>query len=53
MDDGVQDSPLFPGLEDYVPLVAGATLTAIETLKSGFAEIAICWDGGRCAFPVI
>ena len=30
-----------------MPLVAGAVLTAVETVKTGFAEVAICWDGGR------
>lgn len=41
------DCPIFPGLSDYVQLVGGATLTAAETLKTGFAEVAIAWDGGR------
>ncbi|KAF6757783.1 hypothetical protein DFP72DRAFT_845707 [Ephemerocybe angulata] len=47
------DCPIFPGLSDYVQLVGGATLTAAETLKTGFAEVAIAWDGGRCAWILI
>lgn len=36
----------------YVPLVAGASLTAAEALTSGNADVAICWDGGRYAHGV-
>ena len=42
-----QDCPPFLGLDKYVQLVAGGTLTAAELLKSGDADIAIFWDGGR------
>lgn len=41
------DCPPFPGLPDYVQLVAGASLTAANALK--LVDVAICWDGGRCA----
>ncbi|EAU81472.2 histone deacetylase 8 [Coprinopsis cinerea okayama7 len=45
---GLQDDAAsFIGLSDYVPLVAGATLTACETLKQNYSDVAICWDGGR------
>lgn len=39
------DCPMFEGISDYVELVGGATLTAAKSLQ--FANIAICWDGGR------
>lgn len=39
------DCPRFPGLADYVQLVAGASLAAANALK--LASISICWDGGR------
>jgi histone deacetylase 8 len=42
-----QDCPLFPGLHNYVSLVAGATLTAASSLIRHISDIAICWDGGR------
>ncbi|KAF9445601.1 histone deacetylase complex protein [Macrolepiota fuliginosa MF-IS2] len=41
------DCPTFPGLPDYVHLVAGATLTAVDALRYGISDIAINWDGGR------
>ncbi|KAF8056680.1 histone deacetylase 8 [Lyophyllum atratum] len=41
------DCPPFPALSAYVPLVAGATLTAAQALINRIARIAICWDGGR------
>ncbi|KDQ60311.1 hypothetical protein JAAARDRAFT_67871 [Jaapia argillacea MUCL 33604] len=41
------DCPPFPGLPEYVRLVAGATLTATEALRRTPARVAICWDGGR------
>ncbi|KAL1742194.1 hypothetical protein HDZ31DRAFT_43766 [Schizophyllum fasciatum] len=41
------DCPSFPGLDRYVTLVAGASLTAVQALKKGFADVAIAWDGGR------
>ncbi|CAO1623990.1 unnamed protein product [Jaminaea pallidilutea] len=43
----LDDCPRFQGLEDYVKLVAGASITAAELLASDEADIAICWDGGR------
>jgi len=46
----MQDCPPFPGLHDYVPLVAGASLTAANVLVKQLADIAICWDGGRSVF---
>lgn len=39
------DCPVFDGLHEYVPIVAGASLTAAATLKN--TDISICWDGGR------
>ncbi|KAH7911174.1 hypothetical protein BJ138DRAFT_1126255 [Hygrophoropsis aurantiaca] len=41
------DCPPFHGLHEYIRLVAGATLTAVDALKDDTADIAICWDGGR------
>ncbi|EJD08441.1 histone deacetylase 8 [Fomitiporia mediterranea MF3/22] len=41
------DCPPFPGLGRYVQMVAGATLSAAEALKSGNVDVAIAWDGGR------
>ncbi|GLB39330.1 putative deacetylase [Lyophyllum shimeji] len=41
------DCPPFPALPAYVPLVAGASLTAAQALINGVAPVAICWDGGR------
>ncbi|KXN80812.1 Histone deacetylase 8 [Leucoagaricus sp. SymC.cos] len=41
------DCPLFVGLPDYVQLVAGATLTAVDALRHNISDIAINWDGGR------
>ncbi|KAG8744939.1 hypothetical protein FRC10_009174 [Ceratobasidium sp. 414] len=41
------DCPVFPRLNDYIELVAGATLTAAQAVKSGRFDVAICWDGGR------
>ncbi|EKM75681.1 hypothetical protein AGABI1DRAFT_102828 [Agaricus bisporus var. burnettii JB137-S8] len=41
------DCPLFTGLSDYVTLVAGATLTAVDALRYDISDIAINWDGGR------
>lgn len=32
---------------EYVQMVAGATLTASELLKSGDTDVSIAWDGGR------
>ncbi|PVG00820.1 Arginase/deacetylase [Serendipita vermifera] len=45
---GIEDDcPWFKGLHIYVPLVAGATLTAVRLLVEHKANVAICWDGGR------
>ncbi|TKY89451.1 hypothetical protein EX895_001982 [Sporisorium graminicola] len=45
---GLQDDcPAFDGLQQYVPLVAGAAVTAANLLATGCADIAIAWDGGR------
>ncbi|KAH6909584.1 histone deacetylase complex protein [Coprinopsis sp. MPI-PUGE-AT-0042] len=33
--------------DDYIQLVAGATLTACDALKQNVSDISICWDGGR------
>ncbi|KAG8694802.1 hypothetical protein FRC08_008249 [Ceratobasidium sp. 394] len=41
------DCPVFPRLDDYIALVAGATLTAAQAVQSGRFDVAICWDGGR------
>ncbi|KAH7878388.1 histone deacetylase complex protein [Lentinula edodes] len=41
------DCPRFPGLSEYICLVAGATITAANALRFGYADIAINWDGGR------
>ncbi|KAH8115473.1 histone deacetylase 8 [Phellopilus nigrolimitatus] len=47
-DFGIEDDcPPFRGMDKYVQLVAGATLTAAELLRTGSADIAIFWDGGR------
>ncbi|EGN92545.1 hypothetical protein SERLA73DRAFT_65582 [Serpula lacrymans var. lacrymans S7.3] len=47
-DFGLEDDcPPFRGLDDYIFLVAGASLTGANTLKTDQADIAICWDGGR------
>ncbi|KAN0086043.1 hypothetical protein V8E55_007177 [Tylopilus felleus] len=45
---GLQDDcPPFKGMHDYIPLVSGATLTAVNAIKENSCEVAICWDGGR------
>ncbi|TDL22325.1 arginase deacetylase [Rickenella mellea] len=45
---GIEDDcPPFRGLPKYVTLVAGATLTAAEALRTGGYNVAVCWDGGR------
>ncbi|TFL02091.1 hypothetical protein BDV98DRAFT_592583 [Pterulicium gracile] len=41
------DCPPFYGLHAYVPLVAGASLTAADILKKDAADVSIAWDGGR------
>lgn len=47
IDDSEQDCPPFAGLPNYVQLVAGATLTAVDALRYNISDIAINWDGGR------
>ena len=42
-----QDCPPFPGLPQYVRIIAGATLTAVKTIIDGTADIVVYWDGGR------
>ncbi|KAL5531903.1 hypothetical protein ACEPAF_5466 [Sanghuangporus sanghuang] len=45
---GIEDDcPPFFGMGKYVQMIAGATLSAAESLKSGETDIAIAWDGGR------
>lgn len=39
-------------MHEYIQLVAGATLTAVDALKSDVCDIAICWDGGRLGLLV-
>ncbi|EIN09162.1 Arginase/deacetylase [Punctularia strigosozonata HHB-11173 SS5] len=47
-DFGLEDDcPLFPGVHRYVSLIAGASLSAAQALRTGQADVAICWDGGR------
>ncbi|KAI6142827.1 hypothetical protein BKA82DRAFT_532135 [Pisolithus tinctorius] len=41
------DCPPFHNMHEYIQLVAGATLTAVDALKDGVCDVAICWDGGR------
>ena len=43
----LQDCPPFRDMHEYIQLVAGATLTAVDALKDDVCDIAICWDGGR------
>lgn len=43
----VDDCPPFSLLHKYVPLVAGASLTAARQLRDGLADVAISWNGGR------
>ncbi|GAA5969094.1 hypothetical protein JCM3765_003436 [Sporobolomyces pararoseus] len=43
----VDDCPPFKLLPQYVPLVAGASLTAARQLRDGLADVAISWNGGR------
>ena len=45
----MQDCPPFPGMHEYIPLVAGATLTAVDALQDDACDVAVCWDGGRSA----
>ncbi|KLO16512.1 histone deacetylase 8 [Schizopora paradoxa] len=47
-DFGIEDDcPPFSGLHNYIPLVAGATIAAVDQLVKNLANVAICWDGGR------
>ena len=41
------DCPRFTDLSEYIRMVAGATLTATNALRLGYADNAISWDGGR------
>ncbi|KAH0834910.1 hypothetical protein J3R83DRAFT_10558 [Lanmaoa asiatica] len=41
------DCPPFYGMHEYIPLVAGATLTAVDAIKDNSCDVAVCWDGGR------
>ncbi|KAF8839677.1 arginase deacetylase [Paxillus ammoniavirescens] len=41
------DCPPFRGMHEYIQLVAGATLTAVDAIKEGLCDVAVCWDGGR------
>ncbi|EUC55380.1 histone deacetylase family protein [Rhizoctonia solani AG-3 Rhs1AP] len=41
------DCEVFPGLDEYMYVVAGATLTATKAIQSAMFDVAICWDGGR------
>ncbi|CAE6469219.1 unnamed protein product [Rhizoctonia solani] len=41
------DCEVFPGLEEYMYVVAGATLTATKAIQSTMFDVSICWDGGR------
>lgn len=43
----VHDCPMFPGLDIYVKLVAGATLNCARQLMSGEHQLCINWYGGR------
>lgn len=48
-----QDCPPFTGLPEYIQLVAGASLSAVNMLRRDKVDVAICWDGGRSFFIVI
>ncbi|EIW77131.1 arginase deacetylase [Coniophora puteana RWD-64-598 SS2] len=41
------DCPPFLGMDEYIRLVAGATFTAVDALRTGITDVAVCWDGGR------
>ncbi|KAF9515690.1 hypothetical protein BS47DRAFT_1371945 [Hydnum rufescens UP504] len=41
------DCPTFPRLPQYAKSIAGATLGAVNILKSDQADVCIVWDGGR------
>ncbi|KAF9220724.1 histone deacetylase 8 [Gyrodon lividus] len=41
------DCPPFRGMHEYIHLVAGATLTAVDAIKENICNVAVCWDGGR------
>ncbi|KAI9568674.1 hypothetical protein HD554DRAFT_2021839 [Boletus coccyginus] len=41
------DCPPFKGMHEYIPQVAGVTLTAVDAIKENTCDVALCWDGGR------
>ncbi|KAJ1302205.1 hypothetical protein OPQ81_001030 [Rhizoctonia solani] len=41
------DCEVFPGLDEYMYAVAGATLTAAKAVQNTMFDVAVCWDGGR------
>lgn len=43
----IHDCPIFPGLDAYVKLVAGSTLSCARQLMSGQHQLCINWYGGR------
>ncbi|KAB5589248.1 hypothetical protein CTheo_7316 [Ceratobasidium theobromae] len=43
---GLEDV-VFPRLDEYIHMVAGATLTATKAIQNSVFDVAICWDGGR------
>lgn len=54
MEFGLEDDcPPFRNMHEYIQLVAGATLTAVDALKNDVCDIAICWDGGRLGLLVV
>lgn len=42
----VDDSPLFPGLPQYISYLGGSVLATLKALEDGFRYV-IYWDGGR------
>lgn len=42
----VDDSPLFPGLAQYISYLGGSVLAVLKALEDGFRYV-INWDGGR------
>lgn len=40
------DCPLLPGMLNLIKLIAGSTLTAVESITEGKSDIAINWAGG-------
>jgi histone deacetylase 8 len=39
-------------MNEYIYIIAGATLTAAKALQAGRFDVAICWDGGRSVYPL-